>query len=164
MSFAIASENDAGNIAALLNEAAMQLTNLYGRGHWSYQNSEKGILHGMKGNSKILMATSGNKLLGTLSLTIKKPWAIDAAYFTKVDQPLYLVDMAVHPDVQRKGVGRYMMKETIIVAKAWPAQAIRLDAYNAAAGASDFYLKCGFRERGQVIYRNNPLRYFEMLV
>lgn len=164
LSLVIASEKDAANIAALLSEAAMHLTTMYGKGHWSHQSSEKGILYGMKSNSKVLIASSGNKLLGTLRLTTRKPWAIDVAYFTKVDQPLYLVDMAVHPDVQRRGIGRNMLKETIAIVKSWPAQAIRLDAYNATAGAGDFYHKCGFKERGKVIFQNTPLRYFEMIV
>ena len=142
----------------------MHLTTSYGQGHWSYQSSERGVLYGMKGNSKVLTAISENELLGTLRLTTKKPWAIDVAYFTKVTRPLYLVDMAVRPDMQRKGIGKYMLQETISIVSSWPAQAIRLDAYDSVAGAGDFYLKCGFIERGRVVYRNNPLLYFEMLV
>jgi hypothetical protein len=50
------------------------------------------------------------------------------------------------------------------VARAWPSQAIRLDAYDATAGAGRFYLKCGFREVGRVTYRKVPLIYFELLL
>ena len=48
--------------------------------------------------------------------------------------------------------------------QAWPADAIRLDAYDADAGAGDFYAKCGFREVGKATYREVPLRYFEKLL
>ena len=48
--------------------------------------------------------------------------------------------------------------------KAWPADAIRLDAYDAPAGAGDFYAKCGFREVGRATYRGVPLVYFELLL
>ena len=75
-----------------------------------------------------------------------------------------MTNMAVHPDVQRKGVGRQLMKEAEAVACAWPADAIRLDAYDAKAGAEGFYAKCGFREVGRVTYRRVPLVYFELLL
>jgi hypothetical protein len=44
-----------------------------------------------------------------------------------------------------------------------PRYALRLDAYDADAGAGGFYAKCGFREVGRVVYRKNPLVYFELL-
>ena len=43
------------------------------------------------------------------------------------------------------------------------AHAIRLDAYAGAAGAGEFYARCGYALRGRVVYRGNPLRYYEML-
>jgi GNAT superfamily N-acetyltransferase len=58
--------------------------------------------------------------------------------------------MAVHPNFQRKEVGRLLMKQAEVVARAWPADAIRLDAFDADAdaGAGPLYAKCGFtRER-----------------
>jgi hypothetical protein len=48
--------------------------------------------------------------------------------------------------------------------RAWPGDAIRLDAYDAEAGAGKFYAKCGFRERGRVVYRKTPLIYFELIL
>lgn len=54
------------------------------------------------------------------------------------------------------------MKEAAVQAKAWPADAIRLDAFDAAAGAGPFYAKCGFREVARVTYRKDPLIYFEL--
>jgi GNAT superfamily N-acetyltransferase len=70
----------------------------------------------------------------------------------------------VAPDRQRRGLGRDLVREAISVARAWPSQAIRLDAYDAPAGAGAFYLKCGFREVGRVTYRKVPLIYFELLL
>ena len=46
---------------------------------------------------------------------------------------------------------------------AWPADAVRLDAYDSPAGAGPFHAKCGFSERGRVVYRNVPLTYHEWL-
>jgi len=39
-----------------------------------------------------------------------------------------------------------------------------LDAYDAQAGAGEFYRKCGFEEVGRVIYRGTPLIYFQLLL
>jgi GNAT superfamily N-acetyltransferase len=72
--------------------------------------------------------------------------------------------MAVHPRAQRKGVGRRLLQEAVAVARAWPADAIRLDAFDAAAGEAPFYAKCGFREIVHIRYKNNPLVYFELLL
>lgn len=164
LSVVLASENDAASIAVLKNTVAQQLAALYGKGHWSYQSTEKGVLNGMTANSKVLVAKQGTAIVGTLRLTTKKPWAIDPAWFTKVAQPIYLVDMAVQTHLQHKGIGRYMLEEARSFAIAWPAQAIRLDAYDADAGAGEFYRKSGFVEKGRVIYRGVPLIYFETVL
>jgi GNAT superfamily N-acetyltransferase len=57
-----------------------------------------------------------------------------------------------------------LIAEAVRQAQAWPANAIRLDAFDADAGAGGFYEKCGFKERGRVIYRNAPQVYFELLL
>ncbi len=163
-SFAQASVDEAAAIAAIKNGAAGELNTLYGKGHWSYQCTESGVRHAMTGNSKIFIAKHQNVIAGTLRLATKKPWAIDINYFTSVPQPLYLTDMAVLPALQHKGMGRYMLEALKPYAVQWPAQAIRLDAYDHAAGAGEFYSKCGYIECGRVRYTNNPLIYFEMLL
>ena len=62
----------------------------------------------------------------------------------------------------REGIGRRCMVEVVKFARAWPADAIRLDAYDAEAGAGPFYARCGCAEVGRVVYRNAPLIYFEL--
>src|SRR4249919_1759891 len=108
LSLSVASEEDIPAIVYIKNAAALKLTSQYGKGHWSYQCSDKGVRNGMKDNSKLFVAKNNETVVGTARLTTKKPWAIDPGYFTKVEQTIYLVDMAVHPDHQRKGVGRFI--------------------------------------------------------
>jgi GNAT superfamily N-acetyltransferase len=103
-------------------------------------------------------------MVGVLQLATRKPWAIDPACFQVVSRPLYLTDMAVLPAAQRKGVGAQLLGRAVAAARQWPAEAIRLDAYDADAGAGEFYRRHGFREVGRVTYRGTPLRYFEMLL
>jgi len=164
--FADATNGDAAALAALHRAVAEDLTHRFGQGRWSSAQSERGVLANMRRPKfeRILMARSNRRIVGTLRLATKKPWAIDTAYFTAATRPLYLTGMAVHPDLQRGGVGRLLLKEAEAVAHAWPADAIRLDAFDAEAGAGGFYAKCGFREVGRVSYKGNPLVYFEMVL
>lgn len=99
-----------------------------------------------------------------LRLATKKPWAIDVSYFTPVKRPLYLTGMAVSVAHQSQGLGRQALEDAERIAREWPAGAIRLDAWDAAAGSGGFYDKCGYRKRGHVVYKGTPLIYYERLV
>jgi GNAT superfamily N-acetyltransferase len=103
-------------------------------------------------------------VLTVLRLATRKPWAIDASYFTPVERPLYLTGMAVAVAEQGRGLGREAIADACRVAAGWPADAVRLDAFDAEAGAGGFYARCGFAERGRVAYKGNPLVYYERLL
>jgi GNAT superfamily N-acetyltransferase len=163
LAFSIAALDDAPVLAGLHSAVAEDLTRRYGRGPWSSLTSEKGVLFGMR-HSRVLVARKGKTIVGTLHLPTKKPWAIDVSYFTPVKKALYLISMAVLPSMQRQGIGRLLLAEAVRVARAWPADAIRLDAFDAEVGAGAFYAKCGFREMGRVVYRKAPLIYFELVL
>ena len=163
LSFLAASDADATAVASLRTAAAERLTREFGRGHWSSCATERGVLRAIE-TSRVLVAREIGRVVGTLTLATKKPWAIDTAYFRDVRKALYLLDMAVDPALQRKGIGRRLVREAVRIARGWPSDAIRLDAYDADAGAGPFYAKCGFREVGRVSYRGNPLVYLELLL
>lgn len=163
LSFTPATDADALAIAALRASVAAALTRQFGRGHWSSAGTERGVLHNIH-TSALIAARLGATLVGTLRLATKKPWSIDTSYFSSSPRPLYLTDMAVDPAHQRQGIGRLLVEEARTMANAWPADAIRLDAYDAAAGAGPFYRKCGFTEVGRASYRGNPLIYYELLL
>jgi GNAT superfamily N-acetyltransferase len=154
---------DAPEIAILRIAVALDLTRRYGKGHWSSVATERGVLNDLRTGS-VLIARSRGRLIATLRLATKKPWAIDVSYFTPCVRPLYLTAMAVAPDRQGAGVGAHCLGLAQQVARDWPADMLRLDAYDAPAGAGGFYRKCGFRETGRVVYRGNPLVYFELPV
>ena len=166
LAFAIATEFDAAALAELHSAVSEDLTRRYGRGMWSSATTENGVLNHLRKPkfSQIVIARSGGRIVATLRLATKKPWAIDTAYFTPAERPLYLTGMAVHPAMQGKGVGGLLLKEAEAVARAWPADAIRLDAFDSEAGAGPFYAKCGYREVARVKYKGNPLVYFELLL
>jgi GNAT superfamily N-acetyltransferase len=114
--------------------------------------------------SKVFAARANGELVATLRLTTRKPWAIDTNYFAASRLPLYLFAMAVTPARQRQGIGRWCLEQAIKLARDWPADAIRLDAYDARAGAGPFYARCGWTEVGRTSYRNTPLIYYERLL
>lgn len=163
LTFALATAAEVPALSVLRTAVALDLTSRYGLGHWSSPVSERGAELALR-HSYVLVVRDGASLVGTLRLGNKKPWAIDKTFFTDVKRAIYLTDMAVDPARQRQGIGRRLIEEAIGVARDWPAEAIRLDAYDAPAGAGEFYAKCGFIERGHVIYRKVPLVYYETLI
>jgi ribosomal protein S18 acetylase RimI-like enzyme len=163
LSFSIATPADAPTLAALHTAVAEDLTCRYGSGPWSGKTSEKGVLFGMR-HSQVVVARKGKGIVGTMWLATKKPWAIDVSYFTPVKKAIYLTHMAVIPTLQRQGVGQMLLQEAAKRVRAWPGDAVRLDAFDAEAGAGAFYAKCGFRECGRRTYRGAPLIYFELVL
>ncbi len=155
--------SDAAVLTSLHTAVAEHLTSLHGQGPWSAAISEKGVLFAMR-NSRVFVARLDGELVGTLRLGTKKPWAIDPSYFSNCRKPLYLTAMAITPARQRQGLGTRCLNEVKRLAKTWPADAVRLDAYDARAGAGEFYAKCGWTERGRATYRGAPLIYFELLL
>ena len=159
----LATEADAAGVAAVRNAASEQLTATFGHGSWTVASSARTVFSNL-GGSRIFVVRRGTALIATLKLGTKKPWAIDATYFSPCLRPLYLTSMAVLPTEQRRGVGRLCIEQAARIARAWPADALRLDAYDAPAGAGAFYLKCGFREVGRASYRYTRLIYFELML
>ena len=159
----VATVADVPDIVTLRAAVAGKLTAQYGHGPWSGVSTEKGVRFDMR-TSKVFVVRRKGRLIATLRLATKKPWAIDPKYFSACQRPLYLLSMAVAPDLQRQGIGRLCLEEVKKICRQWPADAIRLDAFDAPAGAGQFYAKCGFRAVGRATYRGCPLEYFEMLV
>jgi len=162
LAFRDATLKDVPVIAALQNAAAGALTARYGKGHWSSVVTERGAELALR-HARVRVGRSDRHLLTVSRLATKKPWAIDVSYFTHVKRPLYLTSMAVSVAHQSQGLGRLALEDACAVTRSWPADAIRLDAYDARAGAGQFYFKCGFQERGRVVYKGNPLVYYELL-
>ncbi|MBL0937773.1 MAG: GNAT family N-acetyltransferase [Gemmatimonadaceae bacterium] len=163
MKFRDATADDAPVLAALHNATAGALVARFGDGPWNGVSTERGVLNEMR-HARIRVGIEAKKIVCSLRLATKKPWAIDVSYFTPVPRAIYLTGMAVAVAHQGRGVGRLALVDALEVVREWPATAIRLDAWDATAGAGGFYGKCGYANRGHAVYRGTPLVYYEMLV
>ncbi|HYU52330.1 MAG TPA: GNAT family N-acetyltransferase [Gemmatimonadaceae bacterium] len=163
LTFRDATLKDVPVIAALHNAAAGALTARHGEGRWSSFVTERGTAASQR-HARVRVGKAGKRIITVLRLARKKPWAIDVSYFTPVKRPLYLTGMTVAVTHQGQGLGRLALDDAVRIARGWPADAIRLDAFDADAGAGSFYAKCGFVERGRVVYKGDPLIYYELLL
>jgi GNAT superfamily N-acetyltransferase len=154
---------DVPTITALQNAAADALTARVGHGPWSATVTERSTLAGLQ-HARLRVGREGSRIVTVLRLATAKPWAIDAAFFTPVRKPLYITGMAVAVAEQGRGLGRHALEDAVEVAREWPADAIRLDAYEGAGGAGPFYCACGFTDRGENAWRDTALHYYELLI
>ena len=153
--FRAATVQDTPALAALHTAVAEHLTNKHGRGPWSSKTTEKGASYSLR-TSRVFVALEGTEVVGTLRLTEapKRTFSLWGLVVTR--GPLKAR--------QNLGIGRRCLEKAKQAARAWPADAIRLDAYDADAGAGPFYARCGMVEIGRAKYRNAPLVYFELLL
>src|SRR5580658_4202772 len=92
----IATAEDATDLVSLRNATSQHLTLQHGKGPWSGQSTEKGVLFGMRMGT-VFIVRRRSRLIASLALSKRKPWAIDRRYFSPSEQPLYLTAMAVTP-------------------------------------------------------------------
>ncbi|MCK6478343.1 MAG: GNAT family N-acetyltransferase [Gemmatimonadaceae bacterium] len=160
----LATGADIAGIVQVRVRAAEDLTQRFGGGPWSGHASERGVALDLR-QGKVLVARRGARIVGTLKIGTRKPWAIDPSYFTPARRPWYLTNMAVDPGVQRLGIGTTLVLDAAARVREWGGDAVWLDAYDDPnAGAGRFYEKCGFTEVGRRTYRVTPLVYYELRV
>jgi GNAT superfamily N-acetyltransferase len=163
LSFRFADEADIPAIVELRLAIDRDQERRFGTDRYSTTISEKSVARGLA-SSRVLVVCRKGRIVGGIRMETKKPWAVDLRYFTPVIKAIYLHDVNVYPDVQRSGIGRQLLERVKRVARDWPADAIRLDAYDGPSGGGPFYKKCGFAEVGRTVYRSVPLVYFEFLL
>lgn len=158
----MAKPSEARALAALRSAVAQGMTERFGQGHWSARPGKAEVLRQLRA-SHVLVARQGDELIGTVRLVRVLPGIIDSSAFTPVEKSLYVLGLAVAPRCRGQGIGQQLMEATKQTARDWGAQALWLDAYEHAAGAGPFYVKCGFRKVGRIEHRDVPLNYFEWL-
>jgi GNAT superfamily N-acetyltransferase len=158
-----ATADDAADLTLLRVAVQERLRRDFGDGFWVGKPTERAALCDIR-NCDVYIARDRGRLIASLALQWKKPWAIDRAFLTPGRKRLFLTRMAVDPRYQRRGIGRQSLKEARRIAKERNADSICLDAFDCPAGAGPFYAKCGFREIGRATYRTIPHIYYETIL
>jgi GNAT superfamily N-acetyltransferase len=158
-----ASTDDIPELVAMRARVSQNLAKKFGEGFWAGRPTESGERFLMR-IGQVYIARHRGKLIATLALSTRKPWSIEVKNFRANTKPLYLRAMAVEPAKQGKGIGRKCIAEVRRIAKEMGGDVIRLDAFDCAAGAGEFYRKCGFIETARVVYKGVPLIDFEMML
>jgi GNAT superfamily N-acetyltransferase len=79
-----------------------------------------------------------------------------------VGKPVRFVHrLMVHPDCQRRGLARHLMKFAEIAARREGCAAIRLDAFTGNAPSLGLYRRLGYEDVGEVRFRKGLFRCFE---
>ena len=159
----LASADDIPELVAMRARVSRKLAKKYGEGFWAGRPTEGGERFLMR-IGQVYIARYRGKLIATLALSTRKPWSIDVKNFHASTKPLYLRAMAVEPAKQGNGIGRQCIAETRRIAAEAGRDVIRLDAFDCAAGAGEFYRKCGFAKVARVVYKGVPLIDFEMML
>lgn len=162
LSFRLATETDLPALLKLRLAVDADQADRFGDERYTTTITEKSVARNLK-SSRVVVATRRGRIIAAVRMETKKPWAIDLKYFTPACKAVYLHDVNVLPELQQSGIGSQLMDRVKQLAKEWPVDAIRLDAYDGPSGAGPFYRKCGFRKLGNAVYRGVPLVYYEFV-
>jgi GNAT superfamily N-acetyltransferase len=159
----LAGANDIVDLVAMRTRVNQDMEKKFGEGFWMGKPTEGGERFLMR-IGQVYIARYRGRLIATLTLSTRKPWSIDVTHFCPSAKPLYLRGMSVDPALQRNGVGRQCIAEAQRIAAEMGREVIRLDAFDCAAGAGEFYRKCGFAEVARIVYKGVPHIDFEMVI
>jgi predicted N-acetyltransferase YhbS len=162
ITISLANAEDVKALAAMRAAIAQDMTERFGDGAWSTVPSKVTVMKQMRA-SRVLVARREAKVVGTVRLATARPLAFDSSAFTPVNQALYVLGLAVAPQMRNQGLGRSLMDAAKEAASSSGVDALWLDAYDHPAGAGPFYAKCGFRHVGKTLHNNQPLFYYEWL-
>ena len=144
LSHRMGERSDARSVRRVRQLAADDLTTRFGRGHWTGVSSLPTLRKHARAKQLHVVELDG-EIVATFTLSPRKISFYRKDWFANPDgTALYLTNMAVRPDVQRRGVGRWIMSRIEDLAQESGCGAVRFDAYDANAGAGEFYRKCGY--------------------
>jgi predicted N-acetyltransferase YhbS len=118
LTFRLATDADIPALLALRRAVGSDQERRFGHDRWTTTISERSIARGLR-FSRVLVALDRRRIVGTLRMEARKPWAIDLRYFTAVPKAVYLHDVDVAPERQRTGIGRALVEHAKVEARAW---------------------------------------------
>src|SRR5215469_5559479 len=118
-----ATAGDAADLTRMRVAVNEKLRADFGDGYWAGKPTERAALYDIR-NCQVFVARHRGRIVASLALQWKKPWAIDRSFLTPGRKSLYLTRMAVAVEHQRTGVGRQALDEALRIAREQGAASI----------------------------------------
>ena len=118
-------------------------------------------------NNELYMLTDGDTLCACVIINSKCNEGYNGCMWSvscEPDEVLIPHALAVNPCLQRKGIGKIVVKHIIDLAKSERKKAVRLDVLGACKAAERLYVSCGFRfvEAKDMYYDDTGLTEYKM--
>lgn len=156
-----AGKADLPAIQLLRQRTADTLVAAHGEGHWGWVPDRANLVREMK-RRDFYVVLADDVVVGTFKLSSKAPGFFNLAQFADPKaSATYLTGMAIDPTFQRQRIGRWCMAWIESHALITGSKAVRLDAYDHAAGAGPFYERCGYSNRGPLVFNGVKLMLYE---
>lgn len=143
---------------------AHDLHNRFGEGHWA-QVAPLLHLRRVAEKKHVYAVRRANRTVATFVLSRIGPSFLRPRYFHDPAAPAaFLTALAVLPEYQGHGLGRWCMQQAEAIARQWGCQALRFDAYDHPAGAWAFYDRGGYQRRAKLDVYGVPLIAYERVL
>jgi GNAT superfamily N-acetyltransferase len=135
----------------IIAECGEDMKQRYGLVHWSppypldflRRNACKSNVYGIHQTNG-----HGEQVIGTFTLGQQNCDYDDSLWANPQHRPLYLGKLAIRPEYQGKGLGKWCVRKVEEFAQAWKCQAIRFDAIAQHTRLLHFYQNLGYHVRG----------------
>ena len=160
--------DDADDLVALIDAAALALTQQLGPGYWSKRASPRRMRERIADSDPTMVekawfvACDGDDLQGVIAVATRPFRMWKRQLWARPEEPaLGVFDLAVHPHDWRRGIGRALMRFAERTARARGLGWVRLDAFADNPASNAFYRGIGYDERGAVTAGGVPLILYE---
>ncbi|MNO32796.1 ribosomal-protein-alanine N-acetyltransferase [compost metagenome] len=127
--------------------ALMELDSLV----WDKHSSPGGQIHWSSREHYLQKCPPGSQIVAGIGDTICGYMGFSSPTPLQSNNHVYDINIAIHPNFQRRGVGRILMNEMKTVAAKSGVRKLSLRVLATNPGAVSFYGSCGFVEQGRLV-------------
>ena len=172
LTFDPALRHHARAINEMRDAARQDLTQRLGPGPWSNPSHIQSIRERISlgdpiglTRKTIFVASQGEVIVGSVAVTSFLPAFMKAKYWQDPkSKGLGVFDLVVHHELQKQGLGRFLMEACEQLARDHGFSYVRLDAFAENSNSIGFYRTIGYDERCEIDVRGCRLRLFEKRV
>jgi|GEM_PF-1490549 len=167
--FELATRDHAKAIEGMRRASGAFLTEKLGPGHWSGSTRIQSIrerIHNADPDSlrrmTLFIASKGGEAVGSVAVSTFPPGFWKRHFWREPKASgLGVFNLVVYPELQGKGIGRFLMDGVEGLARDHGIPYVRLDAYTANPFSTGFYRHIGYEERAKIDVRSVRLTLFE---